>query len=325
MSAATSEEVTELSSLFETMLLIRRFEEKVQQLFSENRLPGFLHVSIGQEAVAAGACAALRRDDVIVTTHRGHGHVIAKGANLGRMFAELFARDEGLCRGVGGSMHLIDTECGVLCANAIVGASIGLATGAALSFQVQESDRVAVAFFGDGAVNTGMFHEALNLASVWKLPVIYVCENNGYAEMTPAADQAMVTDVARRAQSYDMASASVDGNDVVAVRRAVTDAVERARSGGGPSLVECKTFRLVGHYEGDQQRYRPPGEAAEWAQRDPVERVRQQLLSHGVSAEDVEQAGTLADERIDEAVRFAESGTTPSVDLVRLTYAESLG
>ena len=239
MTPAIGEDVTGLKGLFRTMLLIRCFEERVQQLFRANRLPGFVHVSIGQEAVAAGSCARLRRDDVIVTTHRGHGHVIAKGADLGRMFAELFARDEGLCHGVGGSMHLIDTECGVLCANAIVGASIGLATGAALAFQAQEDDRVAVAFFGDGAVNTGMFHEALNLASVWNLPVVYICENNGYAEMSPVADQAKVTDVAQRACSYDMPSTSVDGNEVLAVHEAVDEAVARARAGGGPALAGC--------------------------------------------------------------------------------------
>jgi pyruvate dehydrogenase E1 component alpha subunit len=323
---AVDDDATVLMSLFRTMVLIRRFEMRVQKLFRENRLPGFVHVSIGQEAVAAGSCAVLRRDDVIVTTHRGHGHVIAKGADLGRMFAELFARDEGLCHGVGGSMHLIDTECGVLCANAIVGAGIGLATGAAFSYQLQEIDRVAVAFFGDGAVNEGMFHEALNLASIWNLPVIYICENNGYAEMTAVTDQAKVTDVARRAESYAMNSASVDGNDVLAVRQAVADAVARARSGEGPSLVECKTFRHAGHYEGDQQRYRPNGEAEAWAARhDPLDRARRQLLADEADEDELTQAVALADARIDEAVRFAEAGTTPSIDLALLTYADELG
>jgi pyruvate dehydrogenase E1 component alpha subunit len=312
----------ELAEMFQKMVLIRRFEETVQRLFRENRLPGFVHVSIGQEAVAAGACAALTREDVIVTTHRGHGHVIAKGANLPRMFAELFGRDEGLCRGVGGSMHLIDTDCGVLCANAIVGASIGLATGAALSFQVRDIDRVAVAFFGDGAVNTGLFHEALNLASLWSLPVVYVCENNGWAEMTPVTEQTKVTDVARRADSYAMSAASVDGNDVMAVRAAMDAAVARARAHGGPSLIECKTFRLAGHYEGDQQRYRPDGEADEWRQHDPIERAWRLLGGDAVTAD---RAIQLAEKQIEEAISFAAAGTTPAVDLERLTYAEAYG
>jgi pyruvate dehydrogenase E1 component alpha subunit len=322
VSAATKE--ASLLDLFAEMVLVRRFEEQVQRLFRENRLPGFVHVSIGQEAVAAGACAPLRDDDVIVTTHRGHGHVLAKGGDLKRMFAELFARDEGLCRGVGGSMHLIDKECGVLCANAIVGASIGLATGAAFSYQVRETDQVALAFFGDGAVNTGSFHESLNLAGVWDLPAIYVCENNGYAEMSPASGQSKVTDVAERGASYGIASTAVDGNDPVAVRDAVTAAVERARSGGGPSLVECKTFRLAGHYEGDQERYRPADEVESWKEFDPLQRAREQLLGEGHSEAALEELIAAADRSLEEAIAFAEAGSPPAVDLEELTYAEAL-
>jgi acetoin:2,6-dichlorophenolindophenol oxidoreductase subunit alpha len=316
---------TSLFDLFSTMVLIRRFEEQVQRLFREDRLPGFVHVSIGQEAVAAGSCAPLHSDDVIVTTHRGHGHVVAKGGNLNRMFAELFARDEGLCRGVGGSMHLIDKTCGVLCANAIVGASIGLATGAAFSYQVRETDQVAVAFFGDGAANTGSFHECLNLAAVWGLPAIYVCENNGYAEMSPAATQSNVTDVAARGASYGIASTSVDGNDPLTVRDAVADAAERARSGGGPSLVECKTFRLAGHYEGDQQRYRPADEVKSWKTFDPLERARAQLLAEGHEPAELEEVIVVADHLLAQAIAFAESGSSSTVDLEDLTYADTLG
>lgn len=322
MSAA--ERDAELFGLFETMVLVRRFEEQVQRLFRENRLPGFVHVSIGQEAVAAGACAPLRDDDVIVTTHRGHGHVLAKGGNLERMFAELFARDEGLCRGVGGSMHLIDEECGVLCANAIVGASIGLATGAAFSYQLRGTDQVALAFFGDGAVNTGSFHESLNLAGVWDLPAIYLCENNGYAEMSPAAGQAKVTDVAERGASYGIAAAAVDGNDPLAVSDAVAAAVERARSGGGPSLIECKTFRLAGHYEGDQERYRPEDEVESWKGFDPLQRAREQLLAGGREEAELEAVIAAADRRLDAAIAYAEEGSLPAVDLEELTYAEDL-
>jgi len=313
-----------LLRLFEKMVLIRRFEEEVQRLFKDNRLPGFVHVSIGQEAVAAGACEPLRDDDVIVTTHRGHGHVLAKGGDLDRMFAELFARDEGLCRGVGGSMHLIDKKCGVLCANAIVGASIGLATGAGFTYQVEGTDQVAMAFFGDGAVNTGSFHESLNLAGVWELPVVYLCENNGYAEMTPAGVQAKVTDVASRGASYGIECASVDGNDAVAVHDAVVVAVERARTGKGPTLVECKTFRLAGHYEGDQEKYRPEDEVESWTVFDPLQRARKELLAEGVGEVELESMVAEADRRLSNAIAFAEEGSLPAVDLERLTYQEVL-
>ncbi|HEX3736544.1 MAG TPA: thiamine pyrophosphate-dependent dehydrogenase E1 component subunit alpha [Solirubrobacterales bacterium] len=322
MSPAATE--GKLLELFATMVRVRRFEEQVQRLFRENRLPGFVHVSIGQEAVAAGACAPLRDDDIIVTTHRGHGHVLAKGGNLDRMFAELFARDEGLCRGVGGSMHLIDKECGVLCANAIVGASIGLATGAAFSYQVRGTEQVALAFFGDGAVNTGSFHESLNLAAVWELPAIYVCENNGYAEMSPAAGQSKVTDVAVRGAAYGMPAVAVDGNDPLAVEAAVAEAVDRARAGDGPSLVECRTFRLAGHYEGDQERYRPADELESWREYDPLQRARGRLLAEGHAEAELEELVAAADRSLESAIGFAERGSLPAVDLEEITYAEDL-
>jgi TPP-dependent pyruvate/acetoin dehydrogenase alpha subunit len=310
--------------LFETMVLVRRFEERVQELFSANELPGFVHLSIGQEAVAAGACEPLRLDDAIVTTHRGHGHILAKGATLDGVFAELFARDGGVCHGVGGSMHLIDAECGVLGANAIVGAGIGIATGAALAFQLEEGDRVAVAFFGEGAVNTGSFHENVNLAAVWDLPVIFLCENNGWAEMSPAAEQSRIVDVAERAAGYGIAAAIVDGNDPESVGDAVAAAVDRARSGGGPTLVECKTFRLVGHYEGDQQRYRPENEVEAWTRFDPMQRMRGKLVDSGVEEAAIEAVLAAANERIERAIAAAREEGPPTIDLLAATYAETV-
>lgn len=307
----------ERQQLLRTMVLIRTFEERMQQLFAENRLAGFLHLSIGQEATATGVCAALERTDYMVTTHRGHGHIIAKGADVDAMVAELYARETGSCRGVGGSMHLTDPDAGVLCANAIVGAGIGLATGAGFSAQYLGTDRVAVAFFGDGAANQGIFHESLNLAALWKLPVVFVCENNLYAEMSRQSDQTLVSDIATRASAYGMPGVAVDGNDVEAVRAAAQEAVERARSGGGPSLLECKTYRTRGHFEGDQQRYKPVEEKSHWEGRDPIS-----LFTLRHSDLDLDEATAEAMATVDEAVTFAEaSEPAKNVDLGELTYA----
>jgi TPP-dependent pyruvate/acetoin dehydrogenase alpha subunit len=312
-----------LLRLYGTMALIRRFEERVRILFRANKLPGFVHLSLGQEAVAAGVCDVLRDSDIIATTHRCHGHVLAKGADLNGLFAELYGKASGVCRGVGGSMHLSDPDHGVLCANAIVGASIGLATGAAFSFQLRGEDGVAVAFFGDGATNTGSFHESLNLAALWELPVVFVCENNQYAEMTPAASQTLLTDLSARAAAYGMPGRSIDGNDVLAVRAAAATAVERGRSGGGPTLLECRTLRLAGHYEGDQERYRPEGERDEWTLRDPVARARSEAVAAGVDEDRLQAAEGEVDGLIDAAVTHAEADAYPSADLLReLTYEE---
>lgn len=281
-----SERVTlsrdDLLHLYRTMMTIRRFEERARALLARNLIPGFLHLSIGQEAVAAGACFPLRQDDYITSTHRGHGHAIAKGADLRRLMAELFAREDGYSRGLAGSMHLADPAVGNLGANAIVGANLPIGTGAAYATKVQGGDRVTLVFFGDGAANEGVFHESLNIAGLWKLPVIYLCENNLYAEMTAQDIHAAVPQIAERAAVYGMAQDTVDGNDALAVVDAVSHAVMRARAGEGATLVEARTYRWGGHFEGDPAAYRPPGELAEWQVRDPILLLRNHLLSSGV-------------------------------------------
>jgi pyruvate dehydrogenase E1 component alpha subunit len=297
--------------LYETMQRIRSFEMAVIELFARGKIPGFLHTYVGEEAVAAGVCAVLRPDDKIISTHRGHGHLIAKGGRMDLMMAELFGKRTGYCRGKGGSMHIAEPDLGMLGANAIVGAGIAIINGAALTAQYLGTDQVAVAFFGDGASNTGAFHEALNMASVWNLPAIFVCENNAYAESTPQSWHQKITDVAVRATSYDMPSASADGNDAEAVHLAAMDAVARARAGGGPTLIEAKTYRIRGHYEGDPEIYRTKEEVESWKEKDPIDRWRKVLLKMGVSAEDMDEIDTRIDQELVKAVAFAEESPLP--------------
>lgn len=267
--------------LYRTMATIRCFEETAGRLLANGELAGFLHLSIGQEAVAAGVCDALERDDYLTTTHRGHGHCLAKGARLEGMFAELLARSSGYCGGRSGSMHVADPAAGILGANAIVGAGIPIALGGALAAQVLGRPRVAVAFFGEGAAAEGVFHESLNLATLWRLPMVFVCENNLYAEMTPVAVHLAARSVADYATPHRMPAQTVDGNDVLAVRGAAESAVRWARRGQGPSLIECRTYRWRGHFEGDAQRYRSKAELSAWQKRDPLkvlaERVEREL------------------------------------------------
>src|SRR6185437_11487026 len=244
-----------LQGLYRTMTTIRVFEQRVAREFRTGEIPGFVHMYIGEESVAAGVCANLVDDDYVTSTHRGHGHCIAKGCDLDRMMAEIYGREDGLCRGRGGSMHIADFSRGMLGANAIVGGGIALATGAGLASSVRGSGQVAVSFFGDGAANQGVLHESLNLAAIWKLPVVYVCENNGFAESTPSAYATSVPDVASRAAAYDMPGDIVDGADAVVVYEAARDAVRRARAGEGPTLLEVKTYRFMGYFEGDSGRY----------------------------------------------------------------------
>ncbi len=297
--------------LYETMQRIRKFELAVVELFARGKIPGFLHTYVGEEAVAAGVCAALRPGDRIISTHRGHGHLIAKGGRLDLMMAELFGKRTGYCKGKGGSMHIAEPELGMLGANAIVGAGIAIINGAALTAQYLGTDQVAVAFFGDGASNTGVFHEALNMASVWSLPSIFVCENNGYAESTPRHQHQKIEDIAARAKAYDMPAAAVDGNDVGAVYLVAQEAVARARSGGGPSLIEAKTYRLRGHYEGDPQIYRSREEVEAWEKKEPVERWREALLKRGISLVQIEEIEARIEEELEQAVIFAEESPLP--------------
>lgn len=299
-------------NMYRDMWRIRLFEEKVRQLDMEGKLPGFFHLYVGEEAVAVGACTAIRSDDYITSTHRGHGHLIAKGGRLDRAMAELFARETGYCKARGGSMHIAAPELGMLGANGIVGAGIPIATGAAFSAQYRRSGQVAVCFFGDGASAQGTFHEALNIAAAFKLPAIYVCENNLYGVGTRQTDVRNIENIADRAAAYGMPGVIVDGNDVEAVHAAVTQAAQRAREGGGPTLVECKTYRHYTHFTGEPDTYRPKAEVEAWKAKDPIRGYHARLLAEGV----VDEAGLNAirrevEQEVDDAVTFAQNSPRP--------------
>jgi TPP-dependent pyruvate/acetoin dehydrogenase alpha subunit len=297
------------------MALIRAFETRVAELYRDGEIPGFVHTSLGQEAVAAGVCGALERDDYLTTTHRGHGHVLAKGADLDRMMAELFGKATGLCGGKGGSMHVADPGVGILGANAIVGAGIPLAVGAALSSKHLRQGRVAVSFFGEGAVNQGAFHEAVNLAAIWDLPVIFLCENNVYAEFTDSRRMTRVPSVAERARTYGIDGHTVDGNDVEAVHGITTAAVEQCRAGRGPVLVEAETYRWHGHYEGDAQPYKPSDEAALWRDRDPLVVAARRIVEAGEQTEvGLTAIRDEAADRVDRAVEAALAADLPALE-----------
>ena len=299
--------------LLRTMIRIRAFEERVRDLFAAGRLPGFVHLSIGQEAVAAGACAALRADDYVLSTHRGHGHMIAKGADTARMMAELHAKRTGSCKGKGGSMHIADASVGVLGANGVVAGGLTVAAGVGLSIKLRQTGHVCPCFFGDGAANRGPFHEALNLAAVWKLPVIFLCENNGWASTTPHRYACAVPDIALRGAGYGLRGVVVDGMDALEVYAAVTEAVNRARAGGGPALIEAKVVRWQGHYEGDPQGYRDRAEVADGKARDPISRLRSSLLAEAIlSTGRIAEIERAALAEIDAAVAFGESSPLPA-------------
>ncbi len=300
-------------AIYRMMHLIRRFEERVAECYANSEIPGFIHLSVGQEAVPAAVCALLRDDDLIAATHRGHGQCLAKGADPQRVMAELFGRRTGTCRGKGGSMHLCDMSRGILGTNGVVGASLPIAVGTALAARVRGTGQVTVAFFGDGAANTGAAHEALNLAGVWDLPVVFVCENNLYAEFTPQAVHSKVAAIADRAAVYGMTGLTVDGNDAVAVYAAAAAAVERARTGAGPTLLEGLTYRLRGHHEGDQMTYRSKEETDAWRAKDPIPRLADWLRSRGWLGEP-DEARLLAEVRaeVDAATEFARQSPWPA-------------
>ena len=298
--------------LYRLMTRVRRFEETAVELFQAGQIPGFMHSSLGQEAVAVGVCSVLRKDDYITSTHRGHGHVLAKGADPKRMMAELFGRSTGYCKGKGGSMHIADFSAGVIGANGIVGAGLPIAGGAALSAKMQGKDYVTVCFFGDGAANQGSFHEALNLASIWELPVVYVCSNNLYAMSTPQSYHMRIKNIADRAVAYGFPGVVVDGNDITVVRETASAAVDRARAGGGPTLIECKTYRKLGHYVGDPATYRPADEVERWMERDPLVRFAGELKSEGVGGEELSAIWEEALKEVEEAVAYAKSSPSPA-------------
>jgi acetoin:2,6-dichlorophenolindophenol oxidoreductase subunit alpha len=309
--------------LLRGMWRIRAFEERVGQLTRADEVHGLVHLSIGQEAVAVGVCSQLTNDDAVYGNHRAHGHAIAKGAPLGRVMAELMGRDGGLCRGLGGSMHLVDVEHGFLGATGVVGGNVPLALGSALASRLRGEDAVAVVFFGDGAAQGGIFVESVNLAALWALPVILVCENNGFAEFTPRSAHSTVERVADVVAPYGFERTTVDGNDVDAVRRAFAGYLDPARRGEGPFLLECLTHRLRGHYEGDPQRYREALAQDEWQQRDPIRRLERRGLDEGWledgAAARVEQ---VARDEVEEAVRYARESPFPAPALTsELVYA----
>ncbi len=301
---------------------IRKFEEQVAKLFSQGQLPGFVHLYIGEEAVAAGVCAALRDDDYIVSTHRGHGHVIAKGGDFDRMMAELFGKADGYCKGKGGSMHIADFEIGMLGACGIVGGGIPIATGAGLSAFYRGTDQVSVSFFGDGASNEGSFHESLNLASTWKLPVIFVCENNRYGEFTPMEKATNVVDIAERAKGYGIPGIVADGTDPLAMYEIATEAVARARRGEGPTLIEAKTYRIGDHAEGETaflagQTYRPEAERQAARDADPMAGMRRTLIELGFASEvEIERIDAGIADAVERSVAFARQSPAPSLETI---------
>lgn len=306
-----------------TMWQIRRFEEAVDDLFARGLMHGTMHLSIGQEASATGTCSALRDDDAITSTHRGHGHCIAKGADLERMMAELLAKETGYCRGRGGSMHIADVATGNLGANGIVAGGIPIAAGAGLAYRLRGLDRVVVSFFGDGAANEGAFHEAVNLAAIWKLPVVFLCENNKYGMSFSTEKSFAIENIAERAAGYGIPGVTVDGNDVEAVHQAVGNAVARARQGEGPTLVESVTYRWKGHSKSDKNLYRTKEEIAEWRQRDPILRFERAVLDRGVLDQAaVEAARAQATRDVRNAVRAANAAPDARPDdLLDAVYA----
>jgi pyruvate dehydrogenase E1 component alpha subunit len=310
-------------ALLRAMWRIRAFEERVGQLTRASEVHGLVHLSIGQEAVAVGVCSQLTDDDAVYGNHRAHGHAIARGAPLGGVMAELMGRDGGLCRGLGGSMHLVDVDHGFLGATGVVGGNVPLALGSALASRLRGQESVAVVFFGDGAAQGGIFVESVNLASLWALPVILVCENNGFAEFTPRSAHSTVERVADVVAPYGFERATVDGNDVDAVRRAFAGFLDAGRRGEGPFLLECLTHRLRGHYEGDPQRYREALAKEEWQQLDPIRRLERRGLAEGWL--DDSAPGRLEQEardEVEEAVRFARESPYPPPALTsELVYA----
>jgi TPP-dependent pyruvate/acetoin dehydrogenase alpha subunit len=313
----------QLMAMHRMMALIRRFEEKVIELFQEGVLPGFLHVAIGQEAIAVGVSEALRDEDYVGSTHRAHGHILARGSDPGALMAEMMGRVTGVCQGKGGSMHLADMSRNVVGANGVVGSGAPMMNGVALTQKLRGGSAVAVAYYGDGASNQGNVHEALNLAQLWKLPTVFVLENNRYAESTPYWQQVPVEDLTARAAAYDMKAISVDGNDVLAVYDAATEAVEHARSGAGPVLLVCETKRFVGHYVGDSESYRPKGEAKEWRAGDPIPRFEQVLVERGIAADTIAEQVRGVREQVDAFTAIAAADPVPAPqDAMLHVYAE---
>jgi pyruvate dehydrogenase E1 component alpha subunit len=301
----------DLLRMFGTLWQIRTFENEVQRLAAAGEVPGFPHLSTGQEAVAVGVCSQLAHEDLLFTSHRGHGHVLAKGSDIESTFAEVLGRESGLCRGRGGSMHLVDVANGVMGATGVVAGNLSLAAGAAWAAQALGSKNVSVVFFGDGATGAGAFHETINLAVLWKLPILFVCENNGYAEFTSREEHSTVKFVRRFAEPYEMAATTIDGNDLLAVYAEAGKAIAGLRHGDGPYLLECMTYRLAGHFVGDAQRYRSKEELAAIREKDPIERLKRHLLQSGVPESDLDATGERARRAVLDAVERARASRHP--------------
>jgi len=302
----------DLLEMYRSLWQIRVFETQVQRLAAAGEVPGFPHLSTGQEAVAVGVCAHLSPADTLFTSHRGHGHTLAKGADIEATFAEILGRDSGVCRGRGGSMHLVDAANGVLGATGVVGGNLPLAAGAAWAAQARGQDNISVVFFGDGATGAGVFHETVNLAALWKLPLLFVCENNGYAEFTSREEHSNVKHVSAFAAPYDIAAQTVDGNDVRVVHAAAGEAIARLRRGEGPYLLECMTYRMAGHYVGDAQHYRSKEELAAMREKDPIERLKRHLVGEGVAQTDLDAIGEEAKQTVQQAVERARAASRPA-------------
>lgn len=301
--------------LYRRMLEIRLFEEKVFELYGQNLVPGTIHLYSGEEAVAVGVCSTLLKDDYVTSTHRGHGHCIAKGADLNRTMAEILGKQTGYCKGKGGSMHIADFAIGMLGATAVVGAGLPIAVGAGLSAKLRGTKQVVACFFGEGATNQGTFHESLNMASVWKLPVIFVCENNLYAMGTSQSRVMNIENIANRAIAYGMHGETVNGNDVLAVYETANKSVSQARKGEGPTLIECKTYRHKGHSRVDPARYRPREEVEKWLLEDPIRLFREHLMKqHSISDAEFHSIGNEVAIRIEEAVKFSTASPFPEPD-----------
>jgi pyruvate dehydrogenase E1 component alpha subunit len=302
-----------LVEMFKRMLEIRFFEEKVFDLYAQNLVPGTIHLYLGEEAVAVGVCTALNKNDYITSTHRGHGHCIAKGAELKRTMAEILGKKTGYCKGKGGSMHIADFKIGMLGATAVVGAGLPIAVGAGLSAKLGKANQVVACFFGEGASNQGTFHESINLAATWHLPVIFVCENNLYAMGTRQSTVMAIKNIADRAAAYGIPGIAVDGNDVLAVYEATQKAVEKARKGEGPTLIECKTYRHKGHSRVDPAKYRPKEEVEEWLAKDPIKRFKQKLLqTNALTESEIQQIEKEVSTEIEETVKFAKESPYPA-------------
>ena len=313
---ANQQDAPALLVLYRTIKTIRSVENSLTRLFADGEVPGFIHLSIGQEAIAAGVCAVLSPQDTLATTHRGHGHVLARGLSLGHFFKEVMGKAGGVCAGRGGSMHVADMQLGILGANGIVGAGIPIAMGSAIAHQVRETRGVAVAFFGDGAMAEGVLHETLNMAALWRLPLLLVCENNGWSEFSPTSRQ-FAAKLEELAAAFGITYAGVDGSNVEAVSAAAREAVGRARQGEGPAILECITQRVRGHYEGDPQKYRDPDELAGLAEFDPVTRAEAALIAQGVLREEIDRVSQEVEAEVAAAIEAARADAEPSYDTAR--------